>query len=369
MAIASLSIFNACEKSDELINNNVDAIQQEAITPGVYSENGYLVFRNISVTDSVIQMLTKMTTAEKEVWEESIGLVSARSEFEQLFAEYEKIDSYEEFLAFKSRNYDKLKFNDLDSEDNSINYPYATIHFLPVLNNEGLIKIGSSLIKYTKGKQISVKNGDIKALSNLQENIEQNNIVISETLKSVEWDNMVVHDFPEDDPLGRNERWHMVSGVSKRRMINELVYENWRNYLGNSGINSQWNLGFYVYFQQRAHKKKWSGWNSYTTKYYFDDIKLKVGNDATVKYDPYTPVTSSDRKTGRVRLCRHIISMSYYLYQTPPFLNRPDLSLSVKTSCQGFDISRAYYIDFAEHSGFSSDTGNPWPSTSTPTYE
>ncbi|WP_346862422.1 hypothetical protein [uncultured Draconibacterium sp.] len=372
MAAVVLSIFNACQKSDELIDQSIDAQQQEAVKPDVYSENGYLVFKNIEAVDSIIQMLSKMTTLEIEAWEKSMNVISARSEFEQLFSEYENLSSYEEFLSFKSRNFEKLKFNNSDTEDNSINYPYATIHFLPVLNNKGLVKIGPSLIKYTKENQILVKNGDINALSNLQENIDNNNVIISTTLKSTTVDDFVVDNFPDYDPLGRqNEPWHMVSGVSKRRMINELVYENYRTYLGYYSNGYHYELGFYVYFQQRCHKKTWTGWNSYTTKYYFDDLKFKVGSDPTIKYDPYTHITSPDRKTGRVRLAKYYITTTLYGQNpTPPsLLDQRDLSLSVKTSCQGFDISRAYYIEYAEHSGFSSAPGNPWPSTSTPTYE
>ncbi len=369
MIAALLTIFNGCQK-DEMVGQLADEQLQAAVKPDVYVENGYLVFKNIEIVDSTIQILSKMTMAEKSNWEQSMNFVSARSEFEQLFAEYEKIVSYQEFLAFKSRNYEKLKFNDLDPQDNSIDYPYSTIHFLPVLNNKGLIKIGSSLIKYTKDKHVLVKNGDIKALSNLQENIEKGNILFSKTLKSTIVDDFVVDNFPDYDPLERqDEPWHMVSGVDKRRMINELVYENYRTYLGYYNNGYHYELGFYVYFQQRAHKKSWRGWNSYTTKYYFDDMKLKVGNDPTVKFDPYTHITSPDRKTGRVRMASYYtVATLYGQNPTPPsLLERGDLSLSVKTSCQGFDISRAYYIYYAEHSGFASDPGNPWPGA--PAYE
>lgn len=100
-------------------------------------------------------------------------------------------------------------------------------------------------------------------------------------------------------------------------------------------------------------------------------MKLKVGNDPTVKFDPYTHIASPDRKTGRVKMASYYNITTFYGQNppTPPLLEQVDLSLSVKTSCQGFDISRAYYIDHAEHSGFASDPGNPWPSASTPTYE
>lgn len=147
MTVAILGIFNACEKSDDLIHKRIDVQSQEAVKPDVYSENGYLAFKNIEAVDSIIEMLSKMTTPEIEIWEKSMDIVSARNEFEELFSEYEKLNSYDEFLAFKNRNYEKLKFNDLDPEDNSIDYPYSTIHFLP----------GISLAENVKNKGILIQ--------------------------------------------------------------------------------------------------------------------------------------------------------------------------------------------------------------------
>ncbi|RIJ49861.1 hypothetical protein D1614_03720 [Maribellus luteus] len=364
MVVAGLSIFNACEKSDELTGPNDEKLVVETVKPDVSSEDGYLVFKNIEAVDSIILLLSRMTTLEIEAWEKSMDIISARSEFEQLFSEYEKLNSYEEFLTFKNKNHEKLKFKDLVADDHSIDYPYATIHFLPVLNNKGLVKIGQSLIKYTKENQILIKNGDINALNNLHKNIEDNNVVVSKTLKSVESNELVVDNFPDYDPLNRlNTAWHMVEGVSKRRMINELIFETWREYLGVEGVSSKWRRGYFVYFQQRAHKKTWTGWNSYTTRYYFDEMKLRVGNNETWFFNPNPYITSPERKTGRVKMYTYYTPIQYYtLYGIMDFLERPQISFSVKTSCQGFGADKLYEIKFEEQGFTLTNDWSPNPS-------
>jgi hypothetical protein len=83
MVAVGLTIFSACQK-DELIDQQVDVQSQDVVKPDVYVENGYLAFKGIEAVDSVIQLLSKMNTAEKEVWEQQIGFKSARSEFDAL---------------------------------------------------------------------------------------------------------------------------------------------------------------------------------------------------------------------------------------------------------------------------------------------
>ncbi len=39
--IAGLSIFSACQKSEELIDESIDVQPLEAVKSDVYSENGY----------------------------------------------------------------------------------------------------------------------------------------------------------------------------------------------------------------------------------------------------------------------------------------------------------------------------------------
>jgi hypothetical protein len=140
-----LTIFNGCQK-DELVL--IDEQPQDVVNPDVYVENGYLAFKDMNTVDSVIQMLGNMTTDEKENWESAMGYQSARSDFDKLFNEYDKLKSYEAFLTFKERNKDRLIFNETDPSDCSIDYPYATKYFLPILNNKGIYKVGKIITKY-----------------------------------------------------------------------------------------------------------------------------------------------------------------------------------------------------------------------------
>lgn len=138
-----LTVFNACTK-DELKTAPDEGIAKTS-KADVYLENGYLAFKNMNAVDSVMNVLSKMTRQEKDAWEQQMGLKSARAEFDKLFDEYEKLTSKEEFLKFKSKYADQLKFNEMDETDCSIDYPYISTFFRPVLNNNGVFKVGLSL--------------------------------------------------------------------------------------------------------------------------------------------------------------------------------------------------------------------------------
>lgn len=116
-----LTVFNACTK-DELKTIPDDGIAKTG-KADVYLENGYLAFKNMDAVDSVINVLNSMSRQEKDAWEQKIGLKSARAEFDQLFDEYEKLTTKEAFLKFKAKYADKLKFNEMDETDCSIDYP------------------------------------------------------------------------------------------------------------------------------------------------------------------------------------------------------------------------------------------------------
>ncbi|MDP2161110.1 MAG: hypothetical protein Q8K02_11545, partial [Flavobacterium sp.] len=72
MVATVLTIFNGCQK-DELVRQLANEQPQAVVKPDVYVENGYLVFKNMEAVDSVIQLLGKMTTTEKEAWEIKLG--------------------------------------------------------------------------------------------------------------------------------------------------------------------------------------------------------------------------------------------------------------------------------------------------------
>ena len=200
LVAVALTIFNGCQK-DELVRQLADEQSQLAIKPDVYVENGYLAFKNMEAVDSVIQMLGKMTTKEKEVWETKMGFKSARADFDMLFNEYDKLESYEAFLAFKERNKGNLKFNETDPTDCSIDYPFATRYFIPVLNTKGIYKIGNSIVKYTSIEQIVILDGDLNKLNNPDKFITHERVVKMPLLKSVDLRDIYIYDeFANDNP-------------------------------------------------------------------------------------------------------------------------------------------------------------------------
>jgi len=78
MIIVALGIFNSCEKSDELIDQSIDEKLLDATKPDVYSENGYLVVKSFEAADSLRLMLQNISLEEQSIWENEIGLKSAK---------------------------------------------------------------------------------------------------------------------------------------------------------------------------------------------------------------------------------------------------------------------------------------------------
>src|SRR5690554_5657946 len=117
MTALALTIFNGCQKENPEVDQLVDGPQpQEAVKQDVYVENGYLAFKNMKAVDSLIQILNKMTRAEKETWEKEMGFISARAGYDALFDEYENLSSSEAFLSFKEKNKGSLKFNEYEPD-------------------------------------------------------------------------------------------------------------------------------------------------------------------------------------------------------------------------------------------------------------
>ena len=130
MVAVAITIFYGCQK-DELVLT--DEQPKAVVKPDVYLENGYLAFKNMEAVDSVITMLSRMTDEEKERWENNIGLKSARAEYQRLYAEYDKLLSEDELLAFKDKYKSLLKFEGEGPADWSLDYPYSTKYFIPIL--------------------------------------------------------------------------------------------------------------------------------------------------------------------------------------------------------------------------------------------
>ncbi len=330
-----LTVFNGCTK-EEMKTSPSEVIAKTG-KADVYLENGYLAFKNMSAVDSIMNVLSKMNRKEKDVWERKIGLKSARSEFNKLFDEYEKLTSKDEFLKFKAKYKDQLSFNEMDETDCSINYPYKDSFFASVMNSSGILKVGMSLFKFTRETQITILDGDLEKLNNISKFSNDNNIIISKTLKST-------NDGSSTTNVTGFLDWR-ISG--DRKLLNNL---NWTKYFYSlSGYPfPTYKIVYKCYLRQQGQKKTLFGWVNYSTKYIVEDIWHQVenkqktliwaGNNISTETTPY-----------------YDWELSYYEYLTSSISSydnatRPTMSCKGNVSFQGFNFT--YPINYSEHTGF-----------------
>jgi hypothetical protein len=167
--LVTIAVFFAACKDDGITVTDQGNGFDPCTMPDVYVENGYLAFKDLSTVDSVLHVLSQMARDGKDAWDTQMGFTSARSEFEKLFDEYEQLASRDEFLTFKGKYKDRLTFNETDEDDNSIDYPFFPTPLAPLLNTEGIVKIGKSLFQYTKSGRIAVYDGDLHKLKNFEQ--------------------------------------------------------------------------------------------------------------------------------------------------------------------------------------------------------
>ena len=169
MIIAALGIFNACEKSDELIDQSIDEQLLDATKPDVYSENGYLVVKSFEIADSLRLMLQNKSLEEQSIWENQMGLKSAkmfRAEASDKLAGFEDYDNAKRYAE------QLVKEGYFNMVDSSLCYPFLDYSLDCILNKDGIIKIGTVLYCFQKDAQISIIDGRENTLSQYLSNPE-----------------------------------------------------------------------------------------------------------------------------------------------------------------------------------------------------
>ena len=327
MIVAVLGIFNACEKSDELIDQSIDEQLLDVTKPDVYSENGYLVFKGINAVDSIIAQLSKMTKEEKRTWEDKMGFKSASANFDALFDEYDKIESQEEFIKFKQKHEGELIFNEKDPDDWSIDYPFQTRYFFPILNQDGIYKIGNSLVKYTPKNQIIALDGDMTKINDIESYKNDERLVLLPSLKSVDLNDKHIYDSFEDDNIdpGVFDVWS-YNPDRDRRLRNELWRENYW-YEFNGVTSSGWKIVFY----QKGQKENWRGkFKDYKTVYGVQNVTIKVGTYPTHNYH-----TNNPSYTGEVYDSVREFASAHQNGSNSLYYYRPSVIFSTETISRG----------------------------------
>jgi len=288
----------------------------------------------------VIKDLSKMSRQEKDAWEQKIGLKSARYEFSILFDEYEKLTSKEEFLKFKSKYANQLMFNEMDVTDCSIDYPFASTFFSPVLNNKGVFKVGLSLFKFTKENQIIILDGDMNKLENLSSYANDNTIIISSKLKSGGRKDA-------DEIIDNFGNWN-TSG--DRRLLNELRIAYWviwnQPVVGGTTFVTK---GYNFYLRQRCQKNTLFGWSNYSTTYVFNNIFCKVRSLPTANWS--FGISPEVNPYYDWLLYNYQIDLTVSGGADLNYLVRPLVSMQGDVSCRGFN-GVPYTIIHREHSIF-----------------
>ncbi|MFV0266865.1 MAG: hypothetical protein ACK5HT_07000 [Draconibacterium sp.] len=167
MVVTALGIFNACEKSDGLIDESIDAQSQEAIKPDVYSENGYLVVKNYEAADSLRMMLQNQSLEEQSNWDNKMGLKSAKI-FRAKASD--KLAGYEDYDKAKKYAEELVEEGYFNMADSSLCYPFNNYTWDCILNKDGIIKIGDVLYCFQRDAQITIIDGKLKTLSQFLNN-------------------------------------------------------------------------------------------------------------------------------------------------------------------------------------------------------
>lgn len=140
-------------------------------------------------------------------------------------------------------------------------------------------KVGTSIIKYTREDQIVIADGDVNKLKNLYAHVSDKNVIMMPKLKSTD---TRIDFFENNDPSGRNDKWHTKDDISNRRINNKLYVEQYLNSWYDYNVNmTAWENGIRVLLNQRGQKHTILGWKDYYTTYGITEIKCKVGTFPT----------------------------------------------------------------------------------------
>lgn len=202
MTVAVLGIFNACEKSDDLIDKRIDAQSQKTVKPDVYSKNGFLIFLNQKSMEETLNTLEGMSEEERRFWEKENNFTSQMSMFHDIIIAELKLDEpYENLSEEELKNvelpplHSDAYYNSLQKgfikkihySDGTELYDYSTCapFLTSILNEDGIFVIGDTMYQFTQYATKTWSDCDINNKNKLiSTNSSIDNITLSINLKS-----------------------------------------------------------------------------------------------------------------------------------------------------------------------------------------
>ncbi len=165
--VVGLLFLNACEKEiiskEKVLNLEEEMRLTEQKKDIILSKEGFLIFRNHHVYDSINNMVDQMTNEEFFAWENELGFVSAYTFILKVHEELDLAKTIDEYEIKKDMYSDKLIF----SNDGSIILPFYATGWSRVLNIDGIMKIGKTLFKFDAEKEYMIFDGDKEDVENL----------------------------------------------------------------------------------------------------------------------------------------------------------------------------------------------------------
>ncbi len=161
-------------------------------------KNGYLEFKDQEAFDQIKSSLQDGDREKYDAWESQFsGFTSLRSIYERSIDEQEKWYSYLESLAEEERQIvmqgsDDFFYSDFIKENSKLfvlydsgvydlNLPKSVHEFIPFVNDNGLIKIGNEIYKYSENSLKIIKDGDdskLRFLASIENSNKEHNIEV-----------------------------------------------------------------------------------------------------------------------------------------------------------------------------------------------
>jgi hypothetical protein len=311
IAIASLSIFNACEKSDELIAPNGDEQQLEAVKADVFLDGNYLAFKNYETLDSLSRVLNNSSNDEIRNFESKMGFKSAYTHRDDLLTKVETLPEEEVRKLIESAS----KNGYFNPKENEFTLPFNVESYATVLNVEGKVKIGNSIYQFTEN--IEIISPDLKTL----------NLKKGETISEIRipLDNNVEQLKSNDETLKE-----VLLAQSKARLRlsfkrDYIVLQDWIPtptglVKGDVGFEWRYYYKFHSYKRRRLYKAKRETYFNWKTK------QLDLGNNMNYEHlDYYNASPATERSTEK----KHI--HTFIVYSAPTYTPAPGTPPAVNT--------------------------------------
>ncbi len=262
MVAIVLTIFNGCQKDDEKVGQLADEVQsQEAVKPNVYVEGDYLVFRNFETYAEISDELDSMSDKQFNNWENQLNFFSARSLMNEVYTKLQKEESEDNYQKIKKEYEERLIF----TSDYDILLPFYATAWDKILNPKGEVKIGNTLYKFYKDRELMIMDGTTSDLKNLYK-------IIDDTAK-------VKVFYPNKDNVLKSVQWGTLEEGSPQ--INnfklEYKYQLISLYYTGYGIGSTYytEKGFELkHWMRQKRKKIW--WSYNENQYYMTNMNLHI---------------------------------------------------------------------------------------------